>query len=451
MSQTRYQSDSTDASSLGQPLKFEFSGKTARNRFLKASTTERLASWSRKDMSKSGIPTESLKRLYEKWGEGEYGVILSGNIMVAEDHLEAPGNMIIPDDAVADLNDERFAAFCELATRAKAHGSLLVAQLNHPGRQTRRELQPNPLSASDVALDDGTLGMAFGKPHAASEDEIAQLIARFTKSAEFLYRAGWDGVQLHAAHGYLLAQFLAHSTNKRTDQYGGSMYNRARLTLEIAKSIASRVPSSFSISVKLNSVEFQDGGFSTDEAGELCALLEREARLDFVELSGGTYQSLAFTHQRDSTRAREAFFIEFADQIAPSLTKTRTYVTGGFRTVAGMVKALETVQGVGIARAACQEPLLCRDMLEGKFTGVLQTGLDQENFMLTNVAAGTQLAQIGRGDEPMDLSARATVSAFLEAMGKWVQQVQEDKDLQVVGYVDFTCTDAVLNHAIQSS
>lgn len=103
------------------------------------------------------------------------------------------------------------------------------------------------------------------------------------------------------------------------------------------------------IGIKLNSVEFQEGGFTPEEARQVCSMLE-EAQFDFVELSGGTYQSLAFEHKRESTRKREAFFLEFAEMITPVLTKTKTYVTGRFRTVEGIVNALKTVDGVGLGR-----------------------------------------------------------------------------------------------------
>lgn len=116
-------------------------------------------------------------------------------------------------------------------------------------------------------------------------------------------------LQLHGAHGYLLAQFLSRTTNKRTDRYGGSLENRARIILEIAQSIRKKLPAAstgFMLGIKINSKEFQQGGFSEDEAKELCQLLE-QYEFDFVELSGGTYESLAFSHKRESTKKREAF------------------------------------------------------------------------------------------------------------------------------------------------
>ncbi len=147
----RYRSDGSDPSPLGKPLKFEFSGKTAKNRFLKAAMTERLSSWDPKDFKACGIPTKNLINVYKRWGEGGFGQILTGNIMIEYDQLEAMGNPIIPPSA--EFSGPRFEAFKELATQAKAHGSLCVGQVNHPGRQVERRIQKDPISASDIQLE----------------------------------------------------------------------------------------------------------------------------------------------------------------------------------------------------------------------------------------------------------------------------------------------------------
>jgi 2,4-dienoyl-CoA reductase-like NADH-dependent reductase (Old Yellow Enzyme family) len=209
------------------------------------------------------------------------------------------------------------------------------------------------------------MGMTFAKPHPATEQEIATIIDQFAHAAEFLEKAGYDGIELHGAHGYLLAQFLSPTTNRRTDKYGGSLENRIRLIIEIAEECRKRVSPSFILGIKINSVEFQDKGFSPEEAKELCKALEA-ARFDYIELSGGTYESLAFVHKRESTRKRESFFIEFAEEIMKPLSKTKTYITGGFKTVGAMVKALDIVDGVGLARPVCQEPDLPEKNVRGE-------------------------------------------------------------------------------------
>ena len=204
--------------------------------------------------------------------------------MISYDHLEAAGNPIIPPDA--PFEGERFEAFKELARLSKKEGSLITGQVSHPGRQVEQRIQKNPVSASDVQLEGEVMGMKFAKPHEASKDEIKDLINRWTHAAVYLHKAGYDGIQLHGAHGYLLAQFLSNTTNKRTDEYGGSLENRARIIIEIANSIRKELPTSsgFMVGIKINSVEFQEGGFTADDAKELCALLE-ENQFDFVEVS----------------------------------------------------------------------------------------------------------------------------------------------------------------------
>lgn len=435
----RYASTGGDASLLAKSLQFEFSGRTAQNRFLKAATTERISSWDPSDKSRRrcGIPSKETIRLYETWGAGEYGVLVTGNIIVDADHMEAPGNMLLPTWAKPIPGDERFEAYRTLGGKAKAHGSLFLGQLNHPGRQTWAVLNPEPLSASEVRLED-TMGMHFAKPRAATAQDLVELVQSFTNAAEYLCKAGWDGVQIHVAHGYLLAQFLSKTTNLRTDNYGGSLQNRARLLIEIIASIRTKVPPSFVLSVKLNSVEFQDGGFSTEEAAELCSILEQQTRVDFVELSGGTYQSLAFEHKRESTRQREAFFIEFAESIAPRLCSTKVYVTGGFRTVGAMASALQAIDGVGLARVPCQEPYFCHQILSGQIKGAIQQRIDDADFGIANVAAGTLIGLIAKGYQPLDLSQKENMTAFLKDMEIWIERQQHDKGLAMFGYVDIT-------------
>lgn len=429
----RYESDDVSAASLGKPLDFPFSGKTAPNRFLKAAMTERISSWDPKNFEARGIPSENLINVYKRWGEGELGTILTGNIMIEFDQLEAAGNPIIP--RTAKPEGERFEAFKKLASESKAHGSLVVGQVSHPGRQVGSSIQKNPVSASDVQLEGNVMGMTFEKPHPASENEIERIIEGFTNAAEFLHAAGYDGIELHGAHGYLLAQFLANSTNKRTDKYGGSLTNRARLIMEIAQRIKSRVPKDFILGIKINSVEFQEGGFDTEECKELCAALEAN-KFDFVELSGGTYEELAFMHKRDSTKKREAFFLDFAEAIVPALKQTKTYITGGFKTVGAMVNALNTVDGVGLARPICQEPRLCSDILSGKVKGAIKQRLDENNFGLTNVAAGSQIRMIGKDQEPIDLSQEPNEQAFMKDMGHWSDMMAHDTGMYSYGYID---------------
>lgn len=276
--------------------------------------------------------------------------------------------------------------------------------------------------------------MKFAKPRAATQEDINQIIEGFAHCAEYLEKAGYDGIQLHGAHGYLLAQFLSPTTNQRTDKYGGSIENRFRIILEIAEEIRKRVSPSFIIGIKVNSVEFQEKGFSPEEAKVLCQALE-SARFDYVELSGGTYESLAFGHKRESTKKRESFFLDFAEEIVKPLTKTKTYITGGFKTVGAMVKALDTVDGVGLARPVCQEFTLPKLMLEGKVTGALKLLIDENDFGITSMVAGAQITQVGHDQQPIDMSRQENKDAFMKDVQAFMKKMGEDKELKEFGHV----------------
>lgn len=164
---------------------------------LKAAMTERLSSWDPKNFEARGIPSNKLINVYKRWGEGQLGTILTGNIMIEYDQLEAAGNPIIP--RTAEFKGQRFDAFKALAKESKAHGSLIVGQVSHPGRQVESRIQKDPVSASDVQLEGNIMGMTFEKPHPASSDEIERIIDGFAHSAEYLHKAGYDGIELHGA------------------------------------------------------------------------------------------------------------------------------------------------------------------------------------------------------------------------------------------------------------
>ncbi|KAK2029169.1 putative NADH oxidase [Colletotrichum zoysiae] len=390
---------------LAQPLKFPFSQKVAANRFMKGAMSERMCTWDVADVTKRGLPTDELINLYRNWGTGGWGILVSGNILIHPAHLEAAGNPVISLDHKPESGDNRFELWRRIAAGAKAEGSLFIGQINHAGRQVTSDIQSDPVSASDVQLPGKFAGKRFNKPHSASADEITSLVDGFVHCATYLEKAGFDGVQLHAAHGYLLAQFLSITTNRRKDSYGGSLKNRARLITDIARGIRERTSPRFILGIKINSVEFQEQGFTTDEAAQLCKLLEVSG-FDWIELSGGTYESAAWHHRRESTRAREAFFLEFASKIVPHVRGTKVYLTGGLRSVGGMVGVLQSgLDGVGIGRPACTEPKLPKDIIRGAIKSCINPLLDEEQDFGMGVAmAGAQMRQLGQNKEPVDPS-----------------------------------------------
>jgi 2,4-dienoyl-CoA reductase-like NADH-dependent reductase (Old Yellow Enzyme family) len=390
--------------------------------------TERLCHWPKddSDITARGFPSEAYEHLYQRWGEGDIGVIVAGNLMIRYDAVEAFGNPIL-----CDNHDNRVAAFRKVADVAKTHGSLFIAQLSHPGRQGSATLNPNPVSASDVQLKITWAGNWFAKPRALTVPEIKEMVQWWGEAARLCYEAGFDGVQIHCAHGYLLAQFLSMTTNKRTDEYGGSFENRCRIIFEIIDEVKRVVPDrKFIICVKLNSVEFQPGGQTPDDCRDLCLRLE-EAGIDFLDLSGGTFEGRAFEHKKESTKAREAYFIEFAEAIRPMLKKTVLYVTGGFRTASGMASAIRSgaCDGIGLGRPLGAEPYLCKEILEGRVSGAI------ENFIplpKNTQATGSQLHQIGLGDRLIsDWSDEEEVKRWLDK-----DKMEEERKVAILPKVD---------------
>ena len=260
---------------LAQPLSLPC-GAVISNRLAKAALSEGLA-------TSSGVPTPQLERLYSLWSNGGAGLLLSGNIQVDADHLERPGNVVIdrwPDDAMRLA----LAGWARAGTRVGNH---FWAQISHAGRQTQKIVNPHPKAPSSIKL--GLPGGQFGQPVALKIDEIEDLVRRFAISAAVVREAGFTGVQVHAAHGYLISQFLSPRSNRRTDQYGGALANRARVLLEIIKTIRAAVGADFPVAVKLNSADFQKGGFDFEESLQLAQWLEQSS-VDLIELSGGTYE-----------------------------------------------------------------------------------------------------------------------------------------------------------------
>ncbi|KAH8819145.1 hypothetical protein F5884DRAFT_759658 [Xylogone sp. PMI_703] len=219
------------------------------------------------------------------------------------------------------------------------------------------------------------MGVTFGKPHAASKQEIAELIDGFVNAAVYLERAGFDGVKLHAAHGYLISQFLSHTTNKRCDEYSTqTVENRLRFITEIVKAIRARVSPGFIVSAKLNKAEFQEGGVTADEAKEVCGCLARED-FNYVQLSGGTYENTGLSWEKESPQKREAFFLTFAETIISAMgqnRKMKTILAGGLRSTEAMLKALKSVDGVALARPAAAEPRLPAKILEERVHGTIR-------------------------------------------------------------------------------
>ena len=306
----------------------------------------------------------------------------------------------------------------------KKNGSVLWGQINHPGRQSPILLSKQIVAPSPIAVN-APFGI-FGQPRELKEEEIIDLIRKFTISASKLKEAGFDGVEIHAAHGYLINQFLSPLTNHRKDKWGGSLENRMRFLLEIYRSIRSKVGKDFSIGVKLNSKDFQHGGFSEDDSTIVANTLDQEG-IDLLEISGGTYEKAAMTgvHEKETTRLREAYFLEFAHLLRKT-TSCPIMVTGGFRTRDGMDQAIaEGIDLLGLARTVAMDPFFPAKILSGESMGMMLKRLSAGIDLVDQAGAleigwyQRQLLRMGEGKNPdPNLSNWDAVSSLILKSGK---------------------------------
>lgn len=345
------------------------------------------------------LPGERLLRLYQRWARSGAGLLVTGNVMVDPSALGEPDNVVFEDDRA-------LTAISAWATACRSGGAHAWTQLNHPGRQSPRTLSPEPVAPSAVGLK--IPGGMFAPPRALLPAEIESIIARFARTASISQRAGFSGVQIHGAHGYLVSQFLSPLTNLRNDDWGGDPTRRRRFLVEIVRAIRAEVGPGFPVGVKLNSADFQRGGFSEDESMEVVEVLEAEG-IDLLEISGGTYEKPEMTGitppGRQSTALREAYFLEYAQKVR-SRTRTPLQLTGGFRTRAGMEAALSggAVDLIGLARPMALEPELPRGLLDGTVTesrvAPRRTGVASLDGLLEVSWYTWQLHRMGAGKEP---------------------------------------------------
>lgn len=327
-------------------------GVRVRNRIAKSALSETLG-------TRTGAPSDALVRLFGRWAQGGLGICITGNVMIDRRALGEPGNVVVEDDR--DL-----AALQRWAQAGTQNGTQLWMQLNHPGKQSPLGLNRETVSPSAVPFSKPTSAF-FATPRALTDAEIEDIVARFGRAAGIAKRAGFTGVQIHGAHGYLVSQFLSPHHNRREDRWGGSIENRRRFALAVLAAIRAEVGPDFPVAIKLNSADFQRGGITEEEAIGTIQELERSG-IDLVEISGGTYEAPAMTGVlKASTQAREAYFLAFAER-ARSQTRVPLMLTGGFRTHAAMAAAIESgaVDFVGLGRLLALEPSVALSLVEGR-------------------------------------------------------------------------------------
>ncbi|HGM5475104.1 TPA: NADH:flavin oxidoreductase/NADH oxidase family protein [Serratia marcescens] len=348
-------------------------GSRLPNRLAKAALEENLA-------DEGQLPGPALWRLYRHWGIGGAGLIITGNVMIDGRAMTGPGGVVLEQDTPLE-------AFKTWAAASRQEGAQVWMQLSHPGRQVMANMGGNAWAPSAIPMAMGKYSKAFAQPEAMSEAQIAEVIVRFAASAHAAEKAGFTGVQIHAAHGYLISQFLSPLANRRSDRWGGELANRARLLLEVVRAVRQRVSPDFCVAVKLNSADFQRGGFSPDEARQVLLMLN-ELPVDLVELSGGSYESPAMQGEAadDSTLAREAYFLTFARDLA-AVARMPVMTTGGIARPSVAQRVLNSgVAVVGIATAMAEIPDLPRRWQTGEAPHALPEPVKWRDKTLTLLA-----------------------------------------------------------------
>jgi len=385
---------------IAQPFTLP-NGTVVRNRLFKSAMSEALG-------NRQGAATPELAALYGAWADGGIGLCVTGNVMIDKRAIGEPGNVVIEDAAHLD-------ALKAWATAATRGGAQCWVQLNHPGKQAPKGLNKENVSPSAVPFR-SDMQAFFPTPRALTDAEVRELIARFGRAAGIVKQAGFSGVQIHGAHGYLVSQFLSPHHNRREDDWGGTPEKRRAFVLAVLKAMRDEVGPTFPIGIKLNSADFQRGGFTEEESLDTIRALAA-AGIDLIEVSGGTYEAPAMTGVKaaqapaaavkSSTRSREAYFLEFAEK-ARQAVSVPLVVTGGFRSLQGMADAISSgsVDFVGMARVLAIEPDLPRRLLAGQdplqTVRPIRTGIppiDKMGLMEVTWYTG-QLKRIGRGEAP---------------------------------------------------
>ena len=369
-------------------------GTIIKNRIFKSAMSEALGTTNQN-------PSQSLVTLYKTWADGGAGLVMTGNVMIDRNALGEPNNVAVEDERDLEM-------LMKWAKAGTENGTHLWMQLNHPGKQSPKMISKEPVAPSAVPLTGG-LKRFFNQPRALQVSEIEDLIVRFGEAARIAKKAGFTGVQIHAAHGYLFNQFLSPYHNQRTDEWGGTLANRMRFLEETYNEIRKQVGKSFPVGIKLNSADFQKGGFTEDESMEVLQRMS-EIGIDLIEISGGNYENprMMGVDVKETTRNREAYFIDYAKK-AQKLISTPLVVTGGFRSRKGMEEAVANgdIDMVGIARPFALVPDLANRIFNGNYETVqaksIKTGIkliDKNASLLEIGWYEQQLARIGKSKSP---------------------------------------------------
>ena len=327
-------------------------GAEISNRIAKSAMSENMA-------EKNHHPGTAFCQAYRQWAKGGAGLCISGNVMVDSEYRGEPRNVVIEKE-IDNLQD-----LCKWAQATEGSKNQIWLQLNHPGKQTPKFLTKVPVAPSAVSLKP-PLDKMFNTPRELSEIEIWDIVERFSYAATIAKKSGFQGVQIHGAHGYLVSQFLSPKHNKRKDEWGGDIKKRVKFVSEIYLKMRKSVGKDFPIGIKMNSADFSRGGFTHEEAIFVAKHLS-DLGMDLIELSGGSYEVPAMMGESKSTVEREAYFLDYAKDIKEVIS-CPLMLTGGFRSATFMREVIEKgeVDLIGLGRSLCIDPDFPQKILNGE-------------------------------------------------------------------------------------
>jgi 2,4-dienoyl-CoA reductase-like NADH-dependent reductase (Old Yellow Enzyme family) len=332
-------------------------GVQLKNRFVRSATMEGLATF-------DGRPTQKLKELYFKLAEGEVGLIVTGAALV-EAYKNLPNIDGLPFPLAID-EDRHVKDWREGIDGVHERGSKIAMQITHPGRQDYPSLRGStPIAPSAVPLEDRNI-----IPREMTVDEIKEMVDKFAQACRRVKEAGFDAVQLHGGHGYLINNFISPYANVRTDRYGGSTENRSRFIVEIVEKARKFVGPGYPLMIKMNFDDFIEGGLDKDEAVRVAKIIA-QAGIDCIEVSGGT-QAEGGKHisvKGINTEEKEAYFRPYAEALKEHVS-VPVILVGGLRTPSVMEKLVEdgVTDLVSMCRPFIREPQLIKRWKDGDLT-----------------------------------------------------------------------------------
>jgi len=325
---------------------------TVPNRFVRSATHEYMA-------DDEGNVSDNQIELYRRLAEGEVGLIITGHAFVQPSGKASPRQTAVYDDRFLE-------GLARIPATVHRYPARVFLQIAHAGRQTKERLC-GCVPVSPSAVYDPVSKVL---PRELSGEEIQTLVADFVAAAGRAKRAGFDGVQLHAAHGYLISSFLSPHTNRRTDEWGGPVGNRARVLLDVLRGVKDSCGRGFPAVVKLNSTDFLENGLTVDDAVEVARMLEADG-IDGIEVSGGMAEAgRGSVWPGLRSGADEGYFVENAARIKRAVG-VPVFGLGGIRTLAVAEKIVADGRAdlVSLSRPFIRDPFLVKHFREGLAAG----------------------------------------------------------------------------------